>query len=759
MLRRLPILLVLLLPISAAAQFGFEYRPLLAPVLASGDTLRLAWSGGLNSPQYSSIDLNGDGQNDLFVFERTQNRVLTYLSVAAPRGGRRWQYAPAYESLFPTDLTSWALLRDYDCDGRPDLWTQGALGGDIRVLRNVAGNGGRPTFQLTTAMLNFFNSPSLSGNINLNGYDIPAIQDVDGDGKLDILAFDYVVGSQVQYFRNTSATCGGLTYRWESSNWAGFTFCGSTCTDYVTSGNMCRPNRIQHTGGFGLLLQDFDNDGDQDLLLSRDQCAELVGIRNTGTATTATTNASSRLLTLPNGIGAVSIDYFPVPYAIDANQDGKLDLVLGSGLVNNDDRVSMRHNGALFLNNGTSTTPDYARQTGGFLQEQMIDVSEGAASVFGDLDSDGDLDMLVANTGDQYGTPMTSADYRATLSFYRNVGTAQQPVFSLVTDDYLGLSVRNFTYLRPVLTDLNRDGKPDLAFAAQYIGAPFIFYYLNTATIGQSARFDTSQLNNLNLPGVTAGNTPCFADVDGDGYLDLLLGSNRYNTSGQLEPLRYFRRSPNQPLDDAFMLVDNDFGRFRTPSNDRPQNLAPAVADVDGDGMPDLLAIDHTGTLHLVTNYRAQSGIFNERTDVIRNVLTGQLEAPHWGNTYSSTKSRNHLSLADLNGDGAPELIVGTNAGGLLLYAGTGRVLSSRSKAAQTLQLQVYPNPAQDQVNVETPNPSRVVVRDLLGRVVQQDNVLLRRRLLNLAALSAGVYLLEATDANGLRGLQRVQVK
>lgn len=759
MLRRLPTLLVLLLPISAAAQFGFEYRPLLAPVLASGDTLGLAWSGGLNSPQYSSIDLNGDGQNDLFVFERTQNRVLTYLSVTAAGGGRRWQYAPAYESLFPTDLTSWALLRDYDCDGRPDLWTQGALGGDIRVLRNVAGNGGRPRFQLTTAMLNFFNSSSLSGNINLNGYDIPAIQDVDGDGNLDILAFDFVVGSQVQYFRNTSATCGGLTYRWESSNWGGFTFCGSTCTDYVTSGNMCRPNRIQHTGGFGLLLQDFDNDGDQDLLLSRDQCAELVGIRNTGTATTATTNASSRLLTLPNGIGAVSLNYFPVPYAIDANQDGKPDLVLGSGLVNNDDRVSLRHNGALFLNNGTSTIPDYTRQPGGFLQEQMIDVSEGAASVFGDLDSDGDLDMLIANTGDQYGTSMTSADYRATLSFYRNVGTAQQPVFSLVTDDYLGLSARNFTYLRPVLTDLNRDGKLDLAFGAQYIGASFIFYYLNTAATGQPARFDTNQLNNLNLPEVRAGNTPCFADVDGDGYLDLLLGSNRYNTSGQLEPLRYFRRSPNQPLDDAFMLVDNDFGRFRTPSNDRPQNLAPAVADVDGDGTPDLLAIDHTGTLHLVTNYRAQSGIFNERTDVIRNGMTGQLEAPHWGNTYSSTKSRNHLSLADLNGDGAPELIVGTNAGGLMLYGGTGRVLSSRSKAAQTLQLQVYPNPAQDQLNVETPNPSRVVVRDLLGRVVQQDNVLLRRRQLNLAALAAGVYLLEATDAGGLRGLQRVQVK
>jgi FG-GAP-like repeat/Secretion system C-terminal sorting domain len=757
MLRRLPVLLALLLPLGAAAQsFGFEPRPSLAPVLAAGDTLRQAWAGGLNSPQYSHIDLNNDGHDDLFVFERMNNRVLTFLSVAAPGGGRRWQYAPSYEGLFPADVHLWALLRDYDCDGRPDLWTN-AGSGDIRLYRNVAGPNGRPTFQLTSPSLSFFNTVPFSGNIHLGSYDVPAIQDVDGDGKLDILSFDFGFGTKMQYFRNVSASCGGLDFRNETLQWAGVTNCGSTCTDYGMAGNSCRPSAVNHTGGFGLLLQDFDNDGDQDLLLGRDQCSELVGIRNTGTATLASTNASSLLRTLPNGLGVVDLIYYPVPYAIDANQDGKKDIVVGSGLATPDDMTSMRRNGLLFVNNGTNTAPAYTRQASGFLQEQMIDVSEGAATAFGDLNGDGLVDMLVANTSDQYGATPSQTTYRATLSHYRNVGTAQRPVFSLVTNDYLNLSALNLQNLRPALADLNRDGALDLAFGAHYIGATFIFYYLNTAAAGSAANFNTSQLNNLNNLNNTPADTPCFTDVDGDGYLDLLIGSNRdaQSTDG---PLRYYRRNPSQPLNDGFVLVNANFGGFRTPGNERPKYLSPAVADVDGDGAPDLLVVDHSGTLHLVTNYRTQSGIFTERTDAVWNEAAGQFGPANWGNG-SANFNRNHLSLADLNGDGAPEMVVGTNAGGLLLYGTRGRVTSSRSKAADALPLQVFPNPAQRLVTVESATPARVVLRDLLGRPVQQMTTLQRRHQLNVEALAAGIYLLEATDATGRRGVQRLQVK
>lgn len=43
------------------------------------DTLNLAWAGGNNYAQFSNIDLNFDGVQDLFLFDRTGNKVLTYL--------------------------------------------------------------------------------------------------------------------------------------------------------------------------------------------------------------------------------------------------------------------------------------------------------------------------------------------------------------------------------------------------------------------------------------------------------------------------------------------------------------------------------------------------------------------------------------------------------------------------------------------------------------------------------------------------------
>src|SRR4051812_8780602 len=47
-----------------------SFAPALSiPVTVNGNTLVNAWAGGLNSPQFSEIDLNGDGIKDLFVFE------------------------------------------------------------------------------------------------------------------------------------------------------------------------------------------------------------------------------------------------------------------------------------------------------------------------------------------------------------------------------------------------------------------------------------------------------------------------------------------------------------------------------------------------------------------------------------------------------------------------------------------------------------------------------------------------------------------
>ena len=39
-----------------------------------------AWAGGLNAVQFAQIDLNGDGIEDVLAFDRTNQKVFTYVN-------------------------------------------------------------------------------------------------------------------------------------------------------------------------------------------------------------------------------------------------------------------------------------------------------------------------------------------------------------------------------------------------------------------------------------------------------------------------------------------------------------------------------------------------------------------------------------------------------------------------------------------------------------------------------------------------------
>src|SRR6185437_4468981 len=105
----------------------------------NNDTMLNAWCGGWVNPEFSSIDLNGDGRMDLFVFLPGwgDNRVLTFLSL----GDGTYQYSPDYESYFP-QMTYWAILADYNKDGKPDIFTYSQAGVGIDVYKNISDSSG-----------------------------------------------------------------------------------------------------------------------------------------------------------------------------------------------------------------------------------------------------------------------------------------------------------------------------------------------------------------------------------------------------------------------------------------------------------------------------------------------------------------------------------------------------------------------------------------------------------------------------------------
>ena len=165
-------------------------------VSENGDTLAIPWVGGINSSQVSTIDLDQDGNEDLVIFDRTNEKITTIL--ITPNG---YQYAPVYESYFPSGLKGWVLLRDFNRDGKKDLFAHTPFG--IKVYENITRPGGRLDWELILDPIFTLGS---SGQVNLqvNILDLPGIDDLDGDGDLDILVYNFAVGEGIEYHKNLS---------------------------------------------------------------------------------------------------------------------------------------------------------------------------------------------------------------------------------------------------------------------------------------------------------------------------------------------------------------------------------------------------------------------------------------------------------------------------------------------------------------------------------------------------------------------------
>ena len=144
----------------------------------------------------------------------------------------------------------------------------------------------------------------------------------------------------------------------------------------------------------GIDAGDFDNDGDEDLFITEltGQGDDLYVNDGSGVFEDRSAAAGIRLPSLPfTGFGAGWIDI---------DNDGWLDLVTVNGAVTQNVEAlarnqpfSLQQKKQVFRNLGNRQFADVTKQAGAVFD--IPEVSRGLA--FGDLDNDGDLDMVVAN--------------------------------------------------------------------------------------------------------------------------------------------------------------------------------------------------------------------------------------------------------------------------------------------------------------------------------------------------------------------------
>lgn len=141
----------------------------------------------------------------------------------------------------------------------------------------------------------------------------------------------------------------------------------------------------------GVTAADFDGDGDEDLLVTNLMEETHTLYSNNGSANFFDVTSQSQLTGVPNytGWGTEWFDY---------DNDEDLDLFIANGAVN---LTAISHEGEfpydqtnqLFRNQGNWKYQEITLEAGPALK--LSEVSRGAA--FGDIDNDGDIDILVAN--------------------------------------------------------------------------------------------------------------------------------------------------------------------------------------------------------------------------------------------------------------------------------------------------------------------------------------------------------------------------
>jgi hypothetical protein len=724
------------------------------------DTLKFAWAGGMNFCQFNSIDINLDGLKDLFVFDRTNNQPLTFINQGGT-GQINYKYEPSYESKFPA-LLNWALLRDYNCDGKEDIWCYSP--GGFAIYKNISDTVLK--FQKIVNLLKGTQCTSFL-NIYVSSVDLPSVEDMDYDGDLDILTWG-IFGTFVEYHKNYSVElgfgCDSLKFILKNQSWGHFMEDVDSCQIYLDTaqancagvgiaesglynetpityegliidenetpvnyegmdidgnGTQTREGETRHAGST-ILAIDMNGINSKDIIEADISCNSVSMLINGGTAPNMNSDMISADITFPSYDVPVNISTFPGIFYVDINNDGKRDLICAPNSYTNSDNTTGNW---LYLNTTTDTTPVFDFIQNAFLQDEMVERGEGSLPVFFDYDNDGLKDLVVAN----FGFYTTGGTYTPKLGLYKNVGTANNPTYDLVNNDYGNLfAALGVTGLYPTFGDLDNDGDKDMIVGDK---DGHIHYFTNTAGTTAPAAFTltTPLMTDNTATTIDVGQyaTPLLVDLNRDGDLDLVIGR-------QLATLWYYENTGTVTAP-VFTLIEDTLGGIDVSENWTPVGYSvPAIYDNAG---------------NYVLFVGSQKGVLYQYDNIDGN-LTGDFHIADSLGYVNKVGGRIGVAIDNLNSDALPDLIMGNYRGGLSLYYGATGTPGGINENQSAFELNVYPNPVGTLLTISTNETRnyRYRITDISGKMVLSGNFKSSLCQVDLTSFSEGIYLLQLVD-------------
>ena len=360
--------------------------------------------------------------------------------------------------------------------------------------------------------------------------------DFDMDGHLDLLVSSLDPAGQLRLFINDED--GTFTERTDTANLTGL------------------------FGGLNLVQADYDNDGDDDVLVLRGGWMASKGrhpnslLRNNGDGTFTD-------VTFETGLGEV---HYPTQTAswADYDNDGDLDLYIG-----NETTPELPEAPSQLFENRGGTFVDVASRAG------VTNDRFAKSVIWGDYDADGFPDLYVSNIHGEN-------------RLYRNNGNRGNGGDGAFTDVALELAVAGPEVSFPAwFWDFDNDGALDIyvatydvhigQLAAFHLGLPYLHEMAHLYRgDGRGGFENVAEEMNLVKPNAPMGAN--FGDLDGDGYLDFYLGTG-FPPYQSLMPNVMYRNQGGERFADITSV--GGFGHLQ-------KGHAVVFADFDRDGDMDV---------------------------------------------------------------------------------------------------------------------------------------------------------------------------